>query len=437
MSEPISLQNRIDQAILHLDASDAYDLLKRVTKSDSLLEGDLKNMERATLVLRIVAFPELADEEASTVLQKEILQFFRNDIPLEDRISTRYVFQGMALKNIQRKILKEAIMQNTEQLGPLTISEWIKKYDMAFDVEDREADNLLAFLLRDASVENLSESEKFVLKKILHTYDTFLATELIDIFDLATMQKNLTKKRQAYQQKSSSGAIFSPSLQKESSYHPANYKPISQMAKLQINYKKPTGAISKTMQMRIEDAVEKFPELGEQLIGQAPITLRPFPQPVRPSIKNWIATYQQELGVGEHGTMERGTFLYNNQNAKQLVDASRQQLARILKSVDDNSPMTIDAQNQRVVFESQQIPQYKQIETDARNELPVVGRQLEKKIHFSSQHTLPVERIANRQNGVPRAQQNYATPVTTKNEQNNRRNQNDTPRKNVVNLKEP
>src|SRR3990167_6547022 len=170
MSEPISLQNRIDQAILHLDASDAYDLLKRVTKSDSLLEGDLKNMERATLVLRIVAFPELADEEASIVLQKEILQFFRNDIPLEDRISTRYVFQGMALKNIQRKILKEAIMQNTVQLGPLTISEWIKKYDMAFDVEDREADNLLAFLLRDASVENLSESEKFVLKKILHTY---------------------------------------------------------------------------------------------------------------------------------------------------------------------------------------------------------------------------------------------------------------------------
>jgi hypothetical protein len=98
-------------------------------------------------------------------------------------------------------------------------------------------------------------------------------------------------------------------------------------------------------------ALQKYPALGEQLVTAGPIKLKVFPSPVRPSIKNWIADYQQNLGAGRHGMMERGNYLYHSENTKRLTAEERQKLAVILKSLDEEEPVAINPEKQEVIFQ--------------------------------------------------------------------------------------
>ncbi len=100
----------------------------------------------------------------------------------------------------------------------------------------------------------------------------------------------------------------------------------------------------------LSQALQKFPRLGEQLVTSSPIKLKIFPDPVRPSVKNWIAEYHSVLGAGSHGTMERGNFLYHSENAKRLNFGERQKLAVVLKSLDENEAVAVDAEKQEIVF---------------------------------------------------------------------------------------
>lgn len=100
----------------------------------------------------------------------------------------------------------------------------------------------------------------------------------------------------------------------------------------------------------LSQALQKFPALGEKLISGNPIRIKFFPGPVRPSIKNWITDYHAEVGAGSHESIERGNYLYHSENAKNLISGERQKLAVILKSLDENEPVSVDAERQEIVF---------------------------------------------------------------------------------------
>jgi len=106
----------------------------------------------------------------------------------------------------------------------------------------------------------------------------------------------------------------------------------------------------------IQDALKKFPALGEQLITGSHIKLKSFPDPVRPSIKNWLSDYTFTSGYNTHNSMDRGTYLFQNENTKKLNSLDRQKLGYILKAYDENSPISVNMTLKQVIFPKAEAP---------------------------------------------------------------------------------
>lgn len=148
----------------------------------------------------------------------------------------------------------------------------------------------------------------------------------------------------------------------------------------------------KNINLPIVEALKKYPQLAEQLITGGSIKLAKFPAPARPSIKNWIADYRQSLGAQKHGIVERGRYVFEGENTKKLSSADRQRVAFIMKSLDEDFPLMIDAKNQQVIF-----PEAKKKPEGVPSFKSGKGR-----ISFSSGHKLPMEQNNNsRQTSVP------------------------------------
>lgn len=100
----------------------------------------------------------------------------------------------------------------------------------------------------------------------------------------------------------------------------------------------------------VHEALKNYPELGEQLITSEKITLHNFPEPVRPSIKNWLAEYTFTLGHDKRGAVERSRYLFQNVNARHLKNDDRQRLSYILRAYDENLPVTVNKITKQVIF---------------------------------------------------------------------------------------
>lgn len=106
-----------------------------------------------------------------------------------------------------------------------------------------------------------------------------------------------------------------------------------------------------TEKISIQEAIKNYPELGEQLITSERIILKSFPGPVRPSIKNWLADYNFVMGYEkERSGIERTNYLFHNINTQKLNPAEREHLSLILKSHDENYPLTVNKHTRQVVF---------------------------------------------------------------------------------------
>lgn len=114
---------------------------------------------------------------------------------------------------------------------------------------------------------------------------------------------------------------------------------------------KSLGVDKNVIDISLSEAIQKFPNLGEQLITSSPIKLKIFPQQFRPSIKNWIEDYRQTMGIQKHGMMERGNYLFHSDNGKFLTSGERKKLAEILRSLDEDVTLKIDPERQEVVFD--------------------------------------------------------------------------------------
>ncbi len=107
----------------------------------------------------------------------------------------------------------------------------------------------------------------------------------------------------------------------------------------------------------VSQAISTYPKVGEQLITSGMIKLKIFPQPVRPSIKNWIEDYRSIMGAERHGMMERGNYLFHSENAKRITFEERKKLAEILRSLDEGIALKIDSSNQQVIFSEIEVSQ--------------------------------------------------------------------------------
>ncbi|MBI2439468.1 MAG: hypothetical protein HYV45_02620 [Candidatus Moranbacteria bacterium] len=127
-------------------------------------------------------------------------------------------------------------------------------------------------------------------------------------------------------------------------------------------------------------AMAQYEMLGQQTITMEKIKLKTQRTPVRPSLVNWIKYYRDELGVGHHDSVQRGNFLFRSENGKKLSSEDREHVNFVLKSIEENFPLTIDTVRQEIVFP----PFEESFSASAKSFLPLkkeVGE--EKDVHFT------------------------------------------------------
>ncbi len=141
--------------------------------------------------------------------------------------------------------------------------------------------------------------------------------------------------------------------------------------------------------VNFQKALKKYPELKEQIITSNHIKLENFPQPVRPSLKNWLADYVFNTGHKHHSSLVRGNYLFRNENAQALNYSEQQKLSYLLKAYDENELLKINTNLKQIIF-----PKFKTeivktkvshlkpiLSGNSKKDLPQDIFQLEKKIN--------------------------------------------------------
>lgn len=105
-----------------------------------------------------------------------------------------------------------------------------------------------------------------------------------------------------------------------------------------------------TVNLPLLQALSKYGNLGNQLVTTDRIRIKSQPDPVRPSLLYWLKCYRDELGIGQHNSVERGDFLFRSENCRKLSPKERERVNLILKSLEENLPLSIDTERQEIIF---------------------------------------------------------------------------------------
>jgi len=210
----------------------------------------------------------------------------------------------------------------------------------------------------------------------------------------------------------------------------------------------------------LTDAIKAYTEIGEQLITSNRISLKMFPEPARPSIKNWLADYTFTLGHNTHTSIERGNYIFQGSNGKNLNSQDRERLGYVLRAYDENSPVTVDKVAKQIVFpensnnskaqpfEIAQTPSRLSLETSNASELSsnnsqsqlrsstpdISTNQPTSKISYSSPQRMPYERTKTQPYRITPVFGKQQTTDTQKNDLDKKDMR--TLGKNVVNLRD-
>lgn len=322
-------------AIFYEEDSEAKKLLHQIedfVNSENLAQTNpdlLKKLEKLIIYLKITAFSNLTDEQSAEVLRKYYLESFEIDISLENRLVSKLFIVPFIPRDTLRKQLKQALLENNQLLGSLTISQWIQAFEKDFDVHTRKPSAVIEFIQNNTNARKIDQSKQNILKKILHTYDYLLVSTLPTTEPELSNMLETMKSTEFFSQNSDSKVTFNP---------------------VKENVLQENTTEQKTASLPFNQALKNYPEIGEQLITSMRIKLKSFPEPVRPSINNWLSDYTFNLGFESHRAMDRGTYLFRNENAKILNSADRERLSYILKAYDENSLVDVNVNTKQIVF---------------------------------------------------------------------------------------
>jgi len=94
----------------------------------------------------------------------------------------------------------------------------------------------------------------------------------------------------------------------------------------------PAKIITKNLRQIVQDNKEAL----NQILTSSALKIADFDQPVRGTIKNWLADYVKQKGATRHTQLERGDYLFKSDNAKKLDPQEKSLVAKILKSYDED-----------------------------------------------------------------------------------------------------
>jgi hypothetical protein len=330
------ITTKYHNAVEYIDDVEARDLLKEIdsfiafqkiqTSDPSLFQ----KLQKAIVHLKIVALAQISDEEAVDVLQNHYLESFDIQVSMETRLTCALFSVPYLVRDELREKFKMAIMKNQQILGPLTIGQWIAEFEKAFPVATRDISAPMEFIRTNPQIENLKAIDREKLKKIIHTYDYYLVTTL-----------------------PATGQILEHLLAANPLPKSANrtaYPARSRNSFSEIRRPAETLDASKMTSMTLSESMKSFPEIGEQIVTSDHIKILSFPEPVRPSIKNWLADYTFILGYEKHDSVARSNYLFHEKNTQNLRSTDRQRLSYILKAFDENSLVPINKDAKQLIF---------------------------------------------------------------------------------------
>lgn len=327
--------NEAREAVVHGDAGPAWRCLRELVELEKGSSGSSLSPEVMTLKtdLRYTALPTLSVEEAASILQSEIINLFSRGIDLDDRLSVRYAFTVYGDHEMERQELRKAILGNKEQVAGNTIGEWLKEFDKKFPPATRDSRHVFEFL---STNRQLSERDRLLLTLILTAYENWLATERLNIFDLAYLKQHPEIVAEMDRSQSSGQGPYNSSAANQA------YQSREQQSR--------TSAPAQKLKLPLLKALADYPRLSDQLITTEKIKLKGQSDLQRPSLANWIHYYREELGIGFHDQVTRGRFLFQSENGKRLSADERERINLLLKSIEEEFPLEIDTDRQMVIF---------------------------------------------------------------------------------------
>lgn len=232
----------------------------------------------------------------------------------------------------------------------------------------------------------LSEEVPFAIRNIVKNYQL----SLLQAEEISRIVRNLFFGDVSLEN------IAKEIFQKISELGEENSRFVAETIKNKIFYAAPKKELPvenrQIVKLPLSQALKQYPKLGEQEITSAPIKLKYFSSPVRPSINNWITDYRAALGSGGHDLMDRGNYLYHSENGKKITPADRRKLTVILKSLDENALLEIDPEKQTVIFPP---------DTEQKAE-----QETGRKYNFDSMHRILEGKSQSVQNAIPRQEKN-------------------------------
>ncbi len=101
-------------------------------------------------------------------------------------------------------------------------------------------------------------------------------------------------------------------------------------------------------------ALKKFPEIGDQLIGENKIKIFGEDEFKKQTINNWLDDYTIQKGSQPHNNLERSDYIFNSKNISKLTFLEKKELLLVLESYDENNELEIDADRKLILFNNKE-----------------------------------------------------------------------------------
>ena len=269
-------------------------------------------------ILECNLIPWLPTKEFENLLQDNLLELLAVDnVDFKKRLDLRLMPFPEDSRDFVKIDFLKIFLKNRELIGRKTISWWLKNYEGFLNYKQGTSLDKKKFLEKNSDAKILSDKDKDTLIKVL------------DIFDY--IKPEFDYKNDIINQKVYDMPLAQSSAEIQT--NTINDNPVINLEKISLSV-----------------ALEKYPEIGEQLITNNRITLKSFPEPVRPSIKNWLSDYTFTMGFDPHDSAARGMYLFQNKNTHGLSRYEQQRLGHILKAFDTEELIEINPALKQVVF---------------------------------------------------------------------------------------
>jgi hypothetical protein len=275
---------------------------------------------------KIENFSNLSDEEGGRILEKYLLQSLESETLLEREMMAKFLVYPYSGREPIRKVFNLAVKRNEQKVGNFTVGEWLKKYVMTYGNVERTPNTFFEFVRDNAETKTLSKRDQTRLMRIFRMYDYLLVGPILELDDV---RMNILR--------------FPMYINEDNSGMPVGQKNTPEQSYAEESPRKIINAT-------IQEALKNYPQLGEQGITNNQLKLKYFPTLVRPSIKNWITDFHDNMGAGKHSSIDRANYLFHSDNGKKITPVERQKLTMILKSLEEQVPLSIDVQAQAIVF---------------------------------------------------------------------------------------